>query len=405
MKKGWEIKKLGEVCEIKPPKKIAKEKLSENELVSFFPMTDLEAFNHYIKPIQTKQLKDVYSGYVYFENNDVLLAKITPCFENGKLGIAKDLRNGIGFGSSEYMVFRPNNGILSEYIYYFLSLENIRREGKNKMTGAVGHKRIPVDFLSNQRLVTPSLREQKNIVKILDKAFAAIDKAKANAEKNLQNSRELFDSYLNKVFANPEEDWEEKKWGDVCHFVRGPFGGSLKKSMFKEDGYVVYEQKHAIHNHFNELRYFIDAQKFNEMKRFELKPGDLIMSCSGVTLGRVAIAGNNIRRGIINQALLKLTPSKQIKARFLKSWIESNVFQDIIYSYSKGAAIPNVPSVKILKDIYISLPPIKKQEDIIQCLDEFKLNTKKLEAIYQQKLTDLKELKKSILQKAFDGEL
>src|SRR5688572_15713359 len=105
-----------------------------------------------------------------------------------------------------------------------------------------------------------------------------------------------------------KKEWPTKTLGEVCGFVRGPFGGSLKKSIFVEDGFAVYEQQHAIYNQFEEIRYFIDAAKFREMQRFELRPNDLIMSCSG-TMGKVAIVPGNIKRGIINQALLKLTPS------------------------------------------------------------------------------------------------
>ncbi|NQU21072.1 MAG: hypothetical protein HQ567_07300 [Candidatus Nealsonbacteria bacterium] len=119
--------------------------------------------------------------------------------------------------------------------------------------------------------------------------------------------------------------WHKEKLGDVCGFVRGPFGGSLKKSIFVEDGFAVYEQQHAICDQFDEIRYFIDDAKFNEMQRFELRPNDLIMSCSG-TMGRVAIVPDNIRRGIINQALLKLTPSDAVTSEFLKYWMDSSVF-------------------------------------------------------------------------------
>ena len=204
MKQNWEMKRLGDVCKFKPPKKLAKEKLSEDELVTFLPMTDLKIFNYHVTPIQTKQLKQVYKGYVYFEDNDVLLAKITPCFENGKMGIACNLKNGVGFGSSEYIVLRPSIEVLPEYVYYFLSLEKIRRDGKDKMTGAVGHKRIPIDYISNQKLAIPPTSQQKRIVSILNKAFTAIDKAKANTEQNLKNTKELFDSYLQRVFENKD---------------------------------------------------------------------------------------------------------------------------------------------------------------------------------------------------------
>jgi type I restriction enzyme S subunit len=267
-------------------------------------------------------------------------------------------------------------------------------------------KNLDVPAFRKTKITFPkSISEQLEIVSILDDAFESIERAKSNAEQNLNNAKELFESYLQNIFENPKENWEKKKWGDLCHFVRGPFGGSLKKSIFKEDGYVVYEQKHAIHDHFNQLRYFIDEDKFNEMIRFELKPGDIIMSCSGVTLGRVAIVPDGIKRGIINQALLKLTPKKNVSVNFIKHWLRSPIFQKIIFDFAGGAAIPNVPSAKILKDILIPFPSLKEQEKVVNDIELVLVETEKLESIYQQKLNDLDELKKSILQKAFNGEL
>lgn len=163
--------------------------------------------------------------------------------------------------------------------------------------------------------------------------------------------------------------WQTKKLGDVCGFVRGPFGGSLKKSIFVDDGYAIYEQQHAIYDQFDEVRYFIDDAKFNEMQRFELRPNDLIMSCSG-TMGRVAIVPNNIRRGIINQALLKLTPSNTVSPEFLKYWMDSSVFQESLKAQSGGAAIQNVASVRILKEIEVALPDAPEQRRIVGILDE-----------------------------------
>jgi len=324
MKAGWEIKKLSEVCQIRPPKKEVKEILTESDLVSFVPMKTLGINKKYFTVIENKKLSEVSSSYTYFRDNDVLLAKITPCFENGKLGIAKNLTNGVGFGSSEYIVYRALDEVNPEYLYYFLNQEEFRVKGKSQMSGAVGHKRITKEFYENSLLPIPPLPEQKAIVKILDEAFAKIDQAKANIEKNIENAKELYENWSIYEFTK-YKTWTKKKWGDVCDFVRGPFGGSLKKSMFVESGYVVYEQKHAIHNHFNQLRYFIDEHKFNEMKRFEVKAGDIIMSCSGVTLGRVAVIPEGIPQGIINQALLKLTPKPEMSIDFLKLWLRSPI--------------------------------------------------------------------------------
>lgn len=105
MKTNWQIKKLGEVCEIKPPKKEARDRLNDDDIVSFVPMEDLGILTKNFIATKERPLKEVSGSYTYFSDNDVLLAKITPCFENGKIGIARNLKNGIGFGSSEYIIF------------------------------------------------------------------------------------------------------------------------------------------------------------------------------------------------------------------------------------------------------------------------------------------------------------
>lgn len=163
--------------------------------------------------------------------------------------------------------------------------------------------------------------------------------------------------------------WANKTLGEVCGFVRGPFGGSLKKSIFVSDGFAVYEQQHAIYDQFDDIRYFIDAAKFSEMSRFELRPNDLIMSCSG-TMGKVAIVPPTIQRGIINQALLKLTPSATLMPHFLKYWMDSPGFQGSLKEQSGGAAIQNVASVGTLKQIKFACPPLPEQQRIVTLLDE-----------------------------------
>lgn len=194
--------------------------------------------------------------------------------------------------------------------------------------------------------------------------------------------------------------WQEKKLGDICAFVRGPFGGSLKKSIFVKDGFAVYEQQHAIYDQFNELRYFVDETKFNEMKRFELRPNDLIMSCSG-TMGCVAIVPDGIKQGIINQALLKLTPSKLISPKFLKYWMGSYGFQESLRENAGGAAIQNVAPVAILKDIRIPLPTITEQQRIVSILDEAFEGVATATANAKKNLANARELFESYLQSVF----
>lgn len=165
--------------------------------------------------------------------------------------------------------------------------------------------------------------------------------------------------------ANINSKFDIVKLETVCKFKRGPFGGSLKKEIFVNEGYLVYEQYHAINNDFSFRRYFITESKFQEMKGFEVVPNDLLISCSG-TMGKIAIVPNEAKKGIINQALLKLTPdTSKINPKYLKRVLESESIQSIYFRDQEGAAIQNVASVKVLKDIEIPLPSIEIQNQII----------------------------------------
>jgi type I restriction enzyme, S subunit len=170
---GWEAKPLGEVCTIKPPKAEARDKVADGDEVSFAPMEDLGVGIKYLRSHRTRQFGEVNGSYSYFADGDVLLAKITPCFENGKLGIARGLLNGIGFGSSEYVVLRPSSVLDVEFLYYYLARPEFLAEGTRIMTGAVGHKRITKEFVESYLIPLPPLTEQRRIVAILGKLCTA----------------------------------------------------------------------------------------------------------------------------------------------------------------------------------------------------------------------------------------
>lgn len=147
----WPMVKLGEVCEINPKK--SELKLPQDLEVSFVPMADVNEHQMTFKPTTTKAINAVYTGYTYFADNDVLLAKVTPCFENGKSGVAKNLVNGIGFGSSEFFVLRADTDrILPEYVYLMISTDEFLKAGKQIMTGAVGLQRISKEFVYGYKI-------------------------------------------------------------------------------------------------------------------------------------------------------------------------------------------------------------------------------------------------------------
>ena len=183
----WKTVKLSDVCQIQPKKAQVKARLKDSDEVSFMPMKDLGIQTMYPKSTQIKKLEKVYNSYTYFEDNDILLAKITPCFENGKLGIASKLINGVGFGSSEYIVLRCSEKVSPQYIYFCLNQPSFRITGKNQMSGAVGHKRVPLEYVENTKIYLPPIADQERIVAKLDTAnfefrnvYESIAKSKAN---------------------------------------------------------------------------------------------------------------------------------------------------------------------------------------------------------------------------------
>lgn len=233
------------------------------------------------------------------------------------------------------------------------------------------------------KIPLPPIEVQKKIVEEIENKQGAIDHAR-EIIKTLERERAYFDPSTRAV----REEWPAVKLGDLATLVRGPFGGSLKKEIFVASGYKVYEQSDAIHGSHQATRYFVDQNKFNEMSRFKVSTGDLIMSCSG-TLGRVAKIDENSPEGIINQALLKITPNDKITADYMKLALESHIMQLVFVLNSQGGVINNVVSVKQLAELTLLLPPIEVQKDIIAefvAEQEIIESNKKLIGIYEHKI-------------------
>ena len=397
MREGWEITKLGAISEIfrgGSPRPIKSFITQEADGVNWIKIGDTEVGGKYIYSTEEKIRREGMRSSRYVEPGDFLLSnsmsfgrpyilKTDGCIHDGWLVIKKYDRT-----------------LIQDFLYYLLLSPVVARQFEEGARGSTV-RNLNTDIVSNVVVSYPvSHIEQQRIVDILDREFAKIDALKANAEKNLQAAKDLFRHISNGYYNEPSP---VSKLGGECIFVRGPFGGSLKKSCFVPSGYPVYEQQHAIYSTFS-FRYFVNEEKYKEMKRFTTHPGDLIMSCSG-TIGKVAIIPENAPIGIINQALLKLTPKKRILPEYLKWYMQSISFEKDIQRHSKGAAIQNVASVAILKEITIPVPTIEKQRQIVARLDDLNERCNDLQENYQKTLTLCDDLKQALLRKAFNGEL
>lgn len=395
MKEGWEYKTLGMICKI----------YNGNSINADYKKTHYMGLTKGYPFIATKDVS--FDGTINYENGvkipfDEGLKVAKPssvfiCVEGGSAGRKIGLVDrDVCFGNKLFCL-ESKGSVLGPFIYYYLKSGLFQQQFAERLTGLIGG--VSAKKFNDISIIYPSLSEQQSIVEYLDSSFAKIDKLKENAAKNLEEAKALFQSAL-KDALEPKEGWEEKTLEDICDFIRGPFGGSLKKDCFKERGYAVYEQQNAIYNRFT-FRYYIDEVKYQSMIRFKVNPGDLIMSCSG-TIGKVAIIPQNAEAGIINQALLKLTPHKEIKAHYLKYLMESKYFEEIINANIEGVAIKNIASVATLKKIAIVIPSISEQQSIVSFLDSLNEKINTLQQNYSRICDECDALKQAILRQVFE---
>lgn len=169
---GWGRRRLRFDTRINPVK--SELELADDTEVSFVPMDAVGELGG-LRLDQIRELADVYNGYTYFADGDVCMAKITPCFENGKGAIAAGLTNGIAFGTTELHVFRPSSTLDARFLFYLTIAHDFRSNGESQMLGAGGQKRVPEDFLKNWMPPLPRIEVQQRIARFLDEKIARID--------------------------------------------------------------------------------------------------------------------------------------------------------------------------------------------------------------------------------------
>lgn len=339
---------------------------------------------------------ECFAKQKYAEPNDIIMAVTSENIE--------DICKCVAWLGTEKVAVSGHSAIIHhsldpKYLAYFFHSQHFFNQ-KRRLAHGTKVMEVTPDTLKSIKLPVPPLEVQREIVRILDNfTFLTTELAAELAARQKQ-----YEYYRDKLLT-PKAEIKTVELGEVCTFVRGPFGGALKKEIFKPHGYAVYEQQHAIYRTLD-FRYFIDKKKFDELKRFSIKPGDMIVSCSG-TIGKTFIIPEDAPEGVINQALLKLTPHDELNVFYLQYFFENTISKEL-NGVARGGAIKNVPSVSELKAIKIPVPSLDVQERLVQVLDNFDaicsdLNIglpaeiearQKQYEYYRDKLLTFKELKK-----------
>jgi type I restriction enzyme S subunit len=290
----------------------------------------------------------------------------------------------------------PSEIINVKYLYYFLKNST---DLLNNLGSGTTFKELSGTKLAGISLPVPSLSEQRRIVKILDETFEEIEKTKKNIEKNLQNSKELFESYLNNIYCSFHPSWETKTLSQV-YDVRD---GTHDSPKYQKVGYALITSKNLKNGllDYKSIKYISekDYEKIND--RSKVDKGDVLFAMIG-TIGNPVVVDIEPNFAIKNVALFKVP--KEQNSYFLKYFLDTKAVIDKMAKDAKGTTQKFV-GLGYLRNFEIKIPKMLEQDVIVSKLDSLSSQTKKLEQIYTKKLLDLEELKKSILKRAFNGEL
>ena len=372
----WPVESIGVVAQVNP-RLASADRPDLGEIVSFVPMAAVSGETLNIDAQAERPFSDVAKGYTPFKRGDVLVAKITPCFENGKMALADNIAHELGFGTTEFHVFRPSERITGSYLFNLLRAPYVRKAGAMRMKGAAGQRRVPADFFAALQIPLPPLGEQKRIAGILD----AVDALRAKRRAALAQLDTLLRSVFLDMFGDPVTNpmgWEERYLPDLVSkrkyaLKRGPFGGSLKKEIFIPEGFKVYEQKNVISDDFDIGSYFINQVDYERLYPFRVSSNNLLISCSG-TIGRIAAVPCNAAPGVMNQALLKidLDESMILNSFFLSLW-RSRSFEHQVLGMTHGTGMKNMKSMAELRGINFPVPPLDLQHrfaTIVESVDQ-----------------------------------
>ena len=450
---GWPQKPLSEIVDLNP--RLDKSAYRDDLEVSFVPMAAVEAGSGRMEMSQAKHFAAVRKGYTPFREGDVLFAKITPCMENGKMAVVPKLTNDLGFGSTEFHVLRPHEGIDPHYVYYFVSSQGFRREAAHHMTGAVGQKRVPQSFLEEASIPVPLLEEQQHIVAEIEKQFSRLDEAVANLKRVKANLKRYKAAVLKAVVEGKlTEDWRKQypdveparkllerilaerkaRWNgkgrymqpaepDISDASQIPAGwmwisldqisshitsGSRDWSKFYGKGtgtFVLAQNVRPMRLDFTE-RQRVDAPRGDaETERTRLQADDLLVTIVGAKTGDVCRVPTEVVDHFVCQSVALLRPVCRTCARFFELYLaspENGQAQWKRYMYGQGR--PHL-SFEQLKMTVVSLPPLDEQEQIVAEVERRLSVIDELEAAVQANLTRADRLRQAILSQAFIGKL
>jgi len=401
MRKKWAYRKIGDVLEVArggSPRPIQKYLTEEDDGINWIKISDATASGKFIYSTEQKITKEGLKKTRIVEEGDFILSN---SMSFGRPYIMKTR----GCVHDGWLILKNKESVelSQDYLYYLLGSPLIFEQFDSLAAGSTV-RNLNIKLVSSVTIPIPPLPEQKQIVAILDKAFAAIDQAKANIERNIKNAQELFQSKLNEIFSHPTsgsggDGWEEKKFKDLVELKSGT---TFAKDIERPEGEVPYLKIADMNIEGNE-ELIITSSRFVNHKDIKqiniIPPGAIIFPKRGG-----AIATNKKRLTVIPICIdlntMSAIPKDGIRSKYLYFFFLSFDLSEI----SNGTTIQQINNYSF-DELSLTIPSIEKQDILIHTLGKYRNDINLLSEVYKKKLNYLEELKKSILQKAFAGEL
>jgi len=417
----WDASRLRFVLTLNPSKQEAKG-LGEQEMVSFLPMEAIGEDGS-LRLEYEKELGECLTGYTYFRDGDVCVAKITPCFENGKGAILRGLKGGLGFGTTELIVARPRGGMITaEFLDYLFRSQVFRSLGESEMYGAGGQKRVPDSFVRDFVALIPSTDEQNQVTNFLNRETAKIDALIAEQQRLielLQEKRQAVISHAVTKGLNPNapmkdsgvewlgevpEHWEIRA---IKHLVSTPVTDGPHETPQLVDHGVPFISAEAVSSgtlDFNKKRGFITKE---EHERFAMKyrpaKHDIYMVKSGATTGVTAIVETNDEFNIWSP-LAAIRCGNLVNPYYLLAFMRSRNFQSAVMLGWNFGTQQNI-GMKVIENLAVAVPPIDEQRVYLERLDTLLKPLQSQLELASSSINLLQERRSALISAAVTGQI
>jgi len=397
----WPMVRLAAVAEINPRRPRVLSTLSPESEVTFVPMPSVEQSSGTISSPLTRRFSEVRTGFTYFEEGDVLFAKITPCMQNGKSAIAYNLTNGIGFGSTEFHVIRPHNmKLLPEWIWHFVRQHSYRTKATRHFQGAVGQQRVPSSFLKSTCIPLPPLPEQRRIVTRIKECMERIEEIERLRGLQVSETQGLVESIIDSL---ADQSWPRKPIHELVESTRNGWSG--KQPL---DGVPVgILRLSCVHGRLirdTDTKPAVVDERIQE--EFHIVKDDVFLvrgNGSPQLVGRTAIVNKTRADVVFGDLLIRMRPSQTVLAEFLNLIFHTAGVRHQVLQHAKTAAGIWKINQQGLANITIPVPPLAAQRHFVQAANEALQRARDLTSRLSS--SEAAYLRDAVLRMAFAGEL